>query len=223
MKTNFLVQKGRQGKKVFLNCIMLSEVVVAATEESCMELLKEKINDFLDSYGKDWVNKFKGEGTNSTKINCPFGFILLPVDTWHCKMGKKEICPLQASIDISDKENFLSKCRADKKEEIFTTLEQKGYNGSHHVPGRYLCPYCEHILKDSQQNFKYHYPWELYPLWECVNFDDRSIVREMFRKKIPLGIKSSKVCASCFLKLMSIFSLDYANDFFMLKVDFFLR
>ncbi len=222
MKTIFLVQKGRQGKEFFLNCTMLSDVVVAATEESCMELLKGKINEFLNSHGKDWVNKLKSTGTNGRKINCPDSFVRLPVDTWCCKHDD-EICSLQASIDLSDKESFLSNCRADKKEGIFAAIEQKAYDGFHHVPGRYLCPYCDHTMKHSQQNFKYHYPWELYPLWECVKLDDVPIFKEMHRQNIPLSVRSSKVCASCFLKLLNLLSLGYANDFFILEVDFFPR
>lgn len=222
MKTNFLVQKGRLGQKFFLNCTMLSDVVVAATEENCMELLKDKIDKFLNRHGKNWVNTFKGTGTNGIKINCPDSFIRLPVDTWCCKHDR-DICSLQASISLSDKESFLSNCRADKKESIFAAVERKTYDGFHHVPGRYLCPYCDHTMKHSQQNFKYHYPWELYPLWECVNFDNVSIYKKMQRQNIPLGVRFSKVCAHCFLKLLNQFSLGSANDFFVLDVDFFPR
>ena len=220
MKTNFLVQRGRQEREFFLNCTMLSDVVFADTEESCTEQLKGEINEFLKTHGKDWVNKFKYIGTDSRNINCPDSFVRLPVDSWRCKHDN-EICSLL--IDPNDKEAFLSNCRADKKDGIFAAIEQKVYDGFHHVPGRYLCSYCDHTMKHSQQNYKYHYPWELYPLWEYVKFDDLSIFKEMCDKNMPLGIRSSKVCAPCFVKLLSLFSLDHAKNFFILEVDFFPR
>lgn len=196
---------------------MLPDVVVATTEESCLELLNESAGDFLKTQGQKYVNKFKGD---VGKVNCPDGFVRLPVDTWCCKYDKRP-CSLQASIDPSDKKSFLSNCRADQKEGIFSAIEQQAYAGFHHVPGRYLCPYCDHSLKDSQQNYKYHYPWELYPLWECVKFDDLSVTKKMHRQSIPLSIKHSKICAPCFLKLLRRLSLSLADDFFVLEVDFF--
>ncbi len=225
MKSQFLVQKVRQGKLFVLNCSMLSDVVVADVEDKCLELLKEKLDNLLKTKCREYVNNFKGSSySDDGKINCPEGFVLLPIDAWHCKHDK-EICALQALIDPRDKDSFVKHCQADNKESIFEAIKQQAYTGFHHVPGRYLCPSCDCLLKQSQQNFKYHYPWEMYPLWECINFEDQTVIRTMHNLNIPLSLKYTKVCASCFLKLMHQISPNNPNthNLFVLQMDFFPR
>lgn len=187
-----------------------------------MELLKSRLHDFLNKHGKEWVNQFRGDSTGNRKVTCPEGFVKVPIDSWHCKFDDG-LCNLQACIDLSDKNNFLTYCRAKRKENIYKAVEQQVYTGFHHIPGRFLCPSCDHFKKDSQQNFKYHYPWELYPLWECVQFDTPMVNIQLDRKDIPLSVKYCKVCAPCFLKTVSILSPQKALDFIVIEVDFFPR
>lgn len=222
MKSRFLVQKVRRSQQFLLNCSMLSDVVVADSEDRCLALLKEKLNDFLITKGKEYVNQFKS--ADDGKVNCPDGFVLLPLDAWHCKQDKAS-CALQASIDSNDKDGFVTHCRAGNKESIFKAIEQQAYTGFHHVPGRYLCPSCDYSLKESQQNFKYHYPWELYPLWECINFEDKTVMSTMYDLDIPSSIRHSKVCAPCFLKLINqLFpGTPDTDNLFVLVMDFFPR
>ena len=222
MKSQFLAQKIRQGSLFGLNCSMLPDVVVADSESGCLTLFKEKLDHLLKTTGREYVNKFKGGNSNNGIVNCPEGFVLLPLDAWHCKYDKA-ICALQASIDLSHKDIFEKYCRNENKEGIYRAVQQQAYTGFHHVPGRYLCPSCDCLLRESKQNFKYHYPWELYPLWECINFEDQTVICSMNRLGISSSVGHSKVCASCFLKLMRqiLPNSPDIDDLFVLEMDFF--
>ncbi len=170
LKTQFLVQKAYQDEEYIFNCSMLLGIVSAKTESEATELLEKELNIFLNTEAKQYVKSFmSSESVNKEIITCPEGRVILPVDVWHCKFDGKA-CPIQASIQLNDNKNFMLHCRAENKEEIFNTVEKKKYQGFHHVPGRYLCPSCDKLLKNSKENFKYHYPWELYPLWKMIDF-----------------------------------------------------
>ena len=224
MKTQFLIHKAYIDNRYELNCSILPEVVVSDSEDECIEILKDKLADFLRSIGKEYVDKHKGCHLGDEKINCPQGFVLLPLDSWHCKHDKA-LCTLQASIDPNNEVNFLKNCRAANKQSIFNTIEQQRYKGFHHTPGRHLCPSCDVSLKMSQQNFKYHYPWELYPLWDIVNFEDQEIVKALIKSDISPSVAHSKVCASCFIKVARELVSDHSeiHNLFILELDFYPR
>lgn len=205
-----------------MNCSILPEVIFSSTERDCRIILEERVKEFLDTNGRKYINSIIGINSEDGKINCPNGVVALPIDTWHCKLDNL-ICGLQAYIDLSNKKNFLTNCRSPQKEEIYNSVDRRKYKGFHHVIGRYLCPSCDHILSDSQQYFKYHYPWELYPLGECINSDDRSTIINLRRNNIPISVITSKVCAPCFVRYINILLPSIAGDFFVLEIDFYPR
>jgi hypothetical protein len=218
MKTQFLIQQGQLAyNKFFLNCSILSEMVIAETTETCLKLFEEKLDTYLTTTCKKYINAVSG---SSKAINCPEGFVLLPIDSWHCKEDKKP-CLLQAAIDLKDKDNFCRVCRSDKKEAIFKTIEQKRYTGFHHTTGRYLCPVCDVLLDDSKNTYKYHYPWEIYSLSECADFNDQTIRMQMINLDIPLSISHSKVCATCFVAIIKKLKPIIADDFFVYETDLY--
>lgn len=224
MKSRFLIQKIHQDAKYIFNCTMLDENIVGNTEDECNELLRKKLDHFLATEGRRWVEHFKGDlSTDGTNIvNCPDGFILLPLDAWHCKHDK-ESCGL--AIDISDEDRFLAHCRSEKKIGILQSVKNKKYDGFHHVLGRYLCPLCDEKLSDKAQNFKYHYPWELYPLWECIDFDTEEAFWVFQESKLPRSIGFSKVCADCFVTAITKFCPNdpLYKSLFVVEMNFYPR
>ena len=129
----------------------------APNMDYAIEVARKICSDTIDFEGRPWIDYWKGSNGN---INCPEGAVKLPIDMWHCKLTG-EVCYLQANIKIDDKQGFLNGCHAesDRKEKIFSTIENEKYDGFHHVPGRRLCVACEH-KGGKKESFYYHYHWE---------------------------------------------------------------
>jgi hypothetical protein len=224
MKSRFLVQKFHQEGKHVFNCTMLSRNIVGDSEQECLRLLHEELENFLRTKGRQWVDQFKGDrhGNEDALVNCPDGYVLLPIDTWCCKHDK-EVCGL--AVDISNEERFLAHCRSEKKAGILRAVQSKKYDGFHHVLGRYLCPLCDKNLAEREQNFKYHYPWELYPLWDCVNFETEEAFWVFKNSGWPSSISFSKLCANCFMLAIDKFlpGDPLAKSLFVVELNFYPR
>lgn len=148
------------------------------TTDSVNSRLEESINQYLSIFAKQWIEAMKHSG-NQEIPNCPEGAIKLPSDVWICKLTK-EPCPIQAMVFTKDKDLFMENCQAHspRKEQIFDTVANGKYDGFHHVPGRYLCVECDNEPKKT--TLKYHYPWEMTHIEDCVPFPS-TLTRPQFR------------------------------------------
>ncbi len=175
-------------------------------ESSCLIKGKTQIKELIQAqilyYAKQYIQDQSG---NDKYIRCPKVKVTLPIDRWDCKIDK-EMCHFGSQIDLSNKNEFLNKCRLPigDKNGIWKILRKGEYDGFHHIPGRYLCPECESQNKSEKKiNFNYHYPWELNSL---ANFfekykDDLDFKRHLMLNNIPTSVLWANFCPKCFIKL----------------------
>ena len=158
-------------------------------------------------------------GIEGTEIRCPEGFVMLPSDTWCCKITK-DLCCLQSFVDTNDKSGFLAGCDAsvNKKEEIFTTIVEQKYNGFHHVPGRYLCPACKDS-KTSKSPFSYHYRWETALLDMALGLPYKEVKRLMPVDQFNNSYLNSRLCAACCIKIANELSPSAAKGLELLEFE----
>ncbi len=168
----------------------------AKNMEHATEVAHKLCSDNIDYEGRPWINSWSKEKDNK-KINCPEGYIKLPIDLWCCKLSK-EMCSLQANIPLDNKDQFLDGCHANeqRKEDIFNTVSNGKYDGFHHVPGRYLCVACENKKKKTN-SFSYHYPWEFAELDIALgkSYEETRVI--LTKKSLPSTYVSCPLCASC--------------------------
>jgi len=171
MKIKFLVQgKNNLNDRYDIICqgnYLKNLTVCAETFDEGVEAMQFVLEQLMKYKGSKWINKWKGF---SGCVNCPEAYIELPSDIWKCKITG-DSCSIQAQISIKDKAGFLARCCAsqDRKENIYRIIQEKKYSGFHHIPGRFLCVQCE-VDKGKQINKKYHYPWELVSISDCLDF-----------------------------------------------------
>jgi len=132
-----------------------------------LEGMQFVLEQFMKTKGMDWIEKWKG---SPGYVNCPKGYIELPIDIWKCKIIRED-CGIQAQVPITEKKKFLTWCKVseERKEQIFETILSGKYTGFHHIPGRLLCVQCRSD-KWKKKNEHYHYPWELVSVSDCVDF-----------------------------------------------------
>ena len=216
MKTKFLIHIDRQNPQSFIAKCPATSIVstICHSRENAIKDIKCQLDQFLQVEGKNYLSTWKG---NSEIINCPEGFIELPIDIWKCKLNKK-ICPLQAKIFIKDKAEFIAGCLVpeERKKAIFETIEDSKYDGFHHVPGRYKCPLC--VGKIYR---KYHYPWELTPLSEFFDVRSTEFRIAYMKKNIDLAGYFPSLCPSCFKHVVLKIDLTLDNEFEILEQNFF--
>jgi len=77
------------------------------------ELLDEEIENTIEQYiadtGIHYVDEFASGGD---WVTCQFGRVEVPIDSWYCKITGTN-CPIQAKIDLTNKERFLHGCNIE--------------------------------------------------------------------------------------------------------------
>ena len=171
MKIRFLVQ-GKQELSGEYDIICHGRyfknlTVTAKSINEGVEAMRVVLEQFMKITGTKWIERWKG---SSGSVNCPEGYILLPIDIWKCKITR-ETCGIQAQVPITDKNKFFAWCNAprERKENIFKIIRTRKYTGFHHIPGRHLCVQCQND-KWKKRTKHYHYPWELVSVSGCVDF-----------------------------------------------------
>lgn len=216
MKVKFLIYIVRQSQQSWIaRCPATSKVSNAChSRRDVIKDIRNKLAQFLQIEGKKYLSSWKG---TPEIINCPEGFIELPIDLWKCKLNKK-ICPLQAKIFIKDKVEFMVGCLAPggRKKAIFETIKDSRYEGFHHMPGRYKCPLCV-----GREYSKYHYPWELTPLSEFFDVHSTEFRIAYIKKGIDLAGYAHSLCPDCFRTVVSKIDLNLENEFDTQELDFF--
>ena len=187
--------------------------------------LEESINHFLSIYARQWIEAMKHSG-NPEIPNCPEGALELPSDVWICKLSKNP-CPIQAMVFTMDRDLFIENClvASPRKEQIFETVKSGKYDGFHHVPGRFLCVECENEQK--QTNFKYHYPWEMTHIEDCVPLPP-SLTRPSFRillkkKGLNPSAANNALCAIHCQELAQKLNPAVASGMSIFRTNFKLR
>lgn len=195
------------------------------TKVSVKFKIEQSINQFLSIFARQWIEGMKHSG-NPEIPNCPEGVIDLPGDVWVCKLLKKP-CPIQAMVFTKDRQLFMENCIAPspRKGQIFNSVVGEKYNGFHHVPGRFLCVECENEAK--QTNFKYHYPWEMAHIEDCVPFPS-TLTRPQFRAKLKeKGLNPYAAnCALCAIhcqELAERLNTEVASGMFVYEMNFNFR
>lgn len=141
-------------------------------------------------------------------VTCPQGFVKLVADSWYCKVTERR-CPINATVSLQQLDEFYRGCDApaDTKHGVVGALEA-GYEGAHHLPGKWLCPPC---LKQEEDRYKsniasdhYYYRFELHALSdilpEVATDPGRLKARTAFLKAgRNLRVMSCHVCAMCLI------------------------
>lgn len=166
------------------------------SETTAMDSLRSMVKEAIANQAPHWLRQ--SARPEEDVVNCPEGAVRLPIDLWTCKITK-DICPLQAQVPLQDQAHFFQHCQAPepRKTQIFATVERGAYEGFHHMPGRYLCPACQHSGRSI--NSQYHYPWELTLLGAYFPFnyeqDWPTVRRRLKDKNARITLVSNALCA----------------------------
>lgn len=215
MKVRFLIHIGRKDQQWIAKCPSISKTSApCCSRGEAIGDLRKQLSIFIEIDVKKYISHWKGSGDT---INCPEGFIELPIDLWKCKINK-QLCPIQSQVYITDKEKFLVGCHAqkEKKEEIFNTIGNLKYGGFHHIPGRYLCRLCS-----GKEYRRYHYPWELTSLDAFFDLLDTEFKVRFLKANIDLAVYSGSLCPSHLKEVVSKIDPDIEKDLEFLELDFY--
>ena len=211
MKVKFLIQITTDARQLWIaRCPAISEESDPnPLREEAIEALRKKLISFLEIEGKEYLSSCKG---SDEIVNCPEGYVELPIDLWKCKLSKT-LCPTQAQVFITNKPKFLSACLAPeiRKELIFKTIESGDYGGFHHKPGRYKCPMC----------MGYFYPWELIPLDKFFDPDSTEFRRTFLKTEIDLAAFNSGLCPGDMKEVVSRIDSGLDRELQILELNFF--
>lgn len=198
----------------------LSLPYAARDAEHAKEVAQQFCRDTAFREGKPWIAYWSSQGNN---VNCPEGWIKLPIDLWCCKISKQP-CLLQANISLDDEESFLNGCHApdDKKKAILKTVQSGRYEGFHHVPGRYLCVACE-AKGGKKETFFYHYPWEFAELDLALGESYEATRRNLVKGGWPTAFVSCPICAPCCYELATTMQPDLERVLILLEFDIDFR
>ena len=164
------------------------------TEDELLKTIDKEVENLINTSCTIYIVK---NSQSETHINCPKLKIILPIDSFYCKVDNN-ICMLGRDVEKTNKNYFIKNCRITaQKEGIWNAIETQKYKGFHHLIGRYLCPYCEHKNENKNEiKFNYHYPWEFFKLYQEIKID-RDMKIKMIKNKIPSFIFYSALCADC--------------------------
>ncbi|WP_336337422.1 hypothetical protein [Haloarcula brevis] len=171
--------------------------------------IENTIEQYIANTGIHYVDDFAG-GNNW--VTCQFGRIEVPIDRWHCKITGDN-CPIQAKIDLTDKQRFLQGCnietcegavkkRYDRnanefKEDIWSTVTDGDYEGHHHHPGTAPCSFCE----DDNLRDTYHLPWEMTRLTDHISdYETARTSVELLQEGVAYKLGNA-ICSTCFVSL----------------------
>ncbi|MCP8317301.1 MAG: hypothetical protein H3Z51_10665 [archaeon] len=220
MKVKFLIHIVRQNDQSWVaKCPAISKVSAAClSREEALKDIENQLIQYLQTEGQSYLSAFKGTGD---VINCPEGYIELPIDVWKCKLDDKT-CSLQAQVLITEEAKFLSECRAPegRKQAIFRAIKDGKYNGFHHIPGRYLCPLCK-----GKIHRRYHYPWELTLLSKFFNVTEIEqwliLRKRLVKKNIDIEAGYIALCPKCFKNVVSKIDPKAGEQLEILELNFF--
>lgn len=223
MKTRILARCHRDGE--LWTCVAYqSEGVFSearrTSKSEVLEAVKTQVREIVTSQAKGWIDAKKRPAADI--VNCPEAAIRLPIDIWTCKLTK-DVCPVQGQVYLNDRDLFFQHCRApqQRREQIFSVVATGTYDGFHHVPGRFLCPACEH--EGRKPALRYHYPWELTHLQAYFSFEyerDWPSVRKKLRNKtFSLNLVSSALCAPHSRELAEQLDPALAAELFIIDFD----
>lgn len=162
------------------------------------------IDVWTEEFGRDWIDHFANA---ETTVTCQEGDLVLPVDTWHCKITG-DMCPLQAQIPLDDKEQFFQGCNIEKapdeindspqeyKEKLWDTVQREQFTGEHHKASRYACVRCQQKGKHEYL----HFPWALTRLADHLEYDKARADHDFVRANLATQL-AWPICAECFLVL----------------------
>ncbi len=220
MKIRFLLKVENNEEQWIATCLSINrKSIISSTKDNAINSIKELCNIYLEDIGRKYINRWS---KTDKQINCPNALIDLPIDNYKCKVDKR-ICSIQGAIDESHYDTFLNNCHLDNKtkEGILKAIQNKLYEGFHHVLGRQLCPLCN----ESNINFNYHYPWEFTSLIDFFNINESHDKRIHFRiniikNHIDLCALSSPLCPKCFKETALIIDPNIENDLIILEFDY---
>jgi len=171
--------------------------IIAQSRIEAISKICGLISVFIEEFGRRYIES----RAFTNKLNCPQGYIHLPIDTWHCKNNKTP-CPLQGQLDISDPEEFFNYCLLSEeiKNGIWNAIIIGKYKGFHHMPDRYRCGLCD----KPRIYYNYYYPWELTLLSDHCDivsiWNDIKRVKELILNGFPSKAKFTALCCECFKK-----------------------
>lgn len=217
MRVKFLIHVASQNQRSWIaKCPAVPRTsILYSLRQEAIEDLRGQLVLFLEIEGKKYLSSLKG---NSEIVNCPEGFVDLPIDLWKCQINR-QLCPTQSQVYITDKEKFLIGCNAPKerKEAIFNTSQNPEYWG-HHILGRYLCPLCSGE-KELKEYFRYHYPWELTPIDEFFDLFDTEFRKTFLKAGIALAAYSSSLCPRHLKEVISKIDWDLGENLEILELN----
>lgn len=184
------------------------------------ERMEKTIEQYITEIGIHYVDNFAG---GEDWVNCQFGRVEVPIDSWHCKITKTN-CPIQAQIELTDKERFLQGCNLETCEEtvqakydrsseefkgdIWSTVTDGDYGGYHHHPGTAPCSFCE------EDDFRdtYYLPWEMTRISDHISdYESASTSVELVREGIASRLGGA-ICSTCFVSLDESYpSVDFSE------------
>ena len=197
-------------------------IILDKNKEEGIKRLTEYFEKHLKKTLGNWINYWKNQGTDHL-INCPQGFIELPIDLWKCKFNNS-MCNLQAQVDINDKETFFKKCTAqdEQKNGIFSAITEGKYDGFHHVPGRNLCVVCEANPK-KKGSYQYHYEIEMQFIEDIVNTPENEMLRVIANSTYPSNIKYCALCTDCALEVVSNLFASHSPELRKIEIEYYAR
>lgn len=225
MKVKFLLQHRLVEGNHAITCLSANQVESGySSRAEATEAMKTSLKAYLDSDGKAFVQTWMG---NSAVINCPEGYIKLPIDLWCCKLTN-ESCNLQSQVLLQNPQQFMKGCTASEemKKGILKAASDGRYKGFHHVHGRNLCPTCRGDGdEDSPFNYHYHFELTLIPgLFGIASEDDFQYLLLNARvQQLPSYALACGLCPPCATLVVSILDATLLSNLEVLEMEFFPR
>lgn len=168
----------------------------AQSRSEAISKMRELVSVFIEGFGRRYIESWAFE---NSRVNCPQGYVELPIDMWHCK-NTKTPCPLQGLLNISNPEEYFKLCllSEETKNRIWNAVVEGKYKGFHHVPGRYHCELCD----KPRIYHNYYYPWELTLLSDHCDiksiWSDIKRAKELVFRGFPSVAVHNALCCKCF-------------------------
>lgn len=220
---------GSQAKTCWLDRFGPERTFDIPESEELTSVAERVIRNYIESQAIHYINWFSH---GDDWVNCQEGRAKVPADIWYCKITD-DVCPIQAKINVTDKDGFFQGCNLTDHEEKVRSKRGKGpeeykdglwsavhsgeYRGHHHDPGTVPCFTCDH----SKIREEYHFPWEVTRLSDHINdYESARKSNELHFTDDNIAYNlSNPICANCFTSLedsypdveFQSYGLDFSN------------
>lgn len=197
-------------------CDAIGLPVYGDTSEEALAQLRIELQQTLDVEGVDGI-QWANHHDDPSVVPCPEATIKLPVDLWYCKVTKRS-CPIQGHLDPRSLTESLASCDAPERTKSGVQRAfQAGYEGLHHMTGKYRCPLCPN-KGEHPKNFHYRPSVTLLSDFLDVQDGDRDDLRaRLMVAGLPPSLAYTAICPDCVIACMKTLGPPYEKEAAVLR------